>query len=165
MKSVTLLPQFHIYIYIYKAHLPYLKFNTGLFLFYILFIYYSSFGSTRKSRMWFPKLSLVLLCFTLLSLFQSPAFAIKKVKDNGCCMSQKFTYSFLLSSTSIYTLFGLVLTDIFFFFLFISFLVCEKPYIVYLGSHAQGPQVSKADLNQVANSHYEFLGSFLGRHV
>eukprot|EP00257_Ricinus_communis_P019454 XP_015578451.1 subtilisin-like protease SBT5.4 [Ricinus communis] len=38
----------------------------------------------------------------------------------------------------------------------------KKAYVVYLGSHAHGPQVSEADLHAVTDSHYEFLGSFLG---
>lgn len=41
-------------------------------------------------------------------------------------------------------------------------LAAKKGYIVYLGSHAHGPQVSKADLDAVTDSHYDFLGSFLG---
>lgn len=36
---------------------------------------------------------------------------------------------------------------------------------MYLGSHAHGPQVLEADLDRVTDSHYEFLGSFLGRYV
>ncbi|GAV70577.1 Peptidase_S8 domain-containing protein/PA domain-containing protein/Inhibitor_I9 domain-containing protein [Cephalotus follicularis] len=64
--------------------------------------------------MWFPKISFLVLLFTLFSLLHAPAFAIK------------------------------------------------KSYIVYLGSHAHGPQVTTADLDGVTESHYEFLGSFLG---
>ncbi|KAH9750022.1 subtilisin-like protease SBT5.4 [Citrus sinensis] len=67
--------------------------------------------------MWFPisKLSLFVLCYTLISLFQAPpSFAIK------------------------------------------------QSYVVYLGSHAHGPEVTTADLDRVTDSHHEFLGSFLG---
>ncbi|KAH8507041.1 hypothetical protein H0E87_013733 [Populus deltoides] len=38
----------------------------------------------------------------------------------------------------------------------------KKSYVVYLGSHAHGPQISKVDLDAVADSHQEFLGSYLG---
>ncbi|XP_038711833.1 subtilisin-like protease SBT5.4 [Tripterygium wilfordii] len=62
--------------------------------------------------MWLPKLSLILLFFTLYCSFQTPALAIK------------------------------------------------KSYIVYLGSHRHGN--SQADYGLVAESHYKFLGSFLG---
>ncbi|KAF2292386.1 hypothetical protein GH714_021704 [Hevea brasiliensis] len=41
-------------------------------------------------------------------------------------------------------------------------LAIKKSYIVYLGSHAHGAQVSEADLHAVTQSHHEFLGSFLG---
>ncbi|CAK7331058.1 unnamed protein product [Dovyalis caffra] len=37
-----------------------------------------------------------------------------------------------------------------------------QSYIVYLGSHAHGPRVSKADIDAVADSHQEFIGSYLG---
>nr|GLL17369.1 subtilisin-like protease SBT5.4 [Ipomoea trifida] len=37
-----------------------------------------------------------------------------------------------------------------------------ESYIVYLGEHSHGPDVTSADLRRVTNSHYEFLGSFLG---
>ncbi|GMP53249.1 hypothetical protein CsSME_00018766 [Camellia sinensis var. sinensis] len=39
----------------------------------------------------------------------------------------------------------------------------KKSYVVYLGAHSHGPQVSSIDLDQVTESHYEFLASFLGR--
>ncbi|XP_059439030.1 subtilisin-like protease SBT5.4 [Corylus avellana] len=64
----------------------------------------------------FSKLSVFFFLFFLFSLFQAPAFAIK------------------------------------------------KSYIVYLGSHAHGPKVSAADLDRVTDSHFDFLGSFLGSH-
>ncbi|KAJ6332443.1 hypothetical protein OIU76_010773 [Salix suchowensis] len=38
----------------------------------------------------------------------------------------------------------------------------KKSYIVYFGSHAHGPQISKVDLDAVADSHQQFLGSYLG---
>ncbi|XP_040362065.1 subtilisin-like protease SBT5.4 [Rosa chinensis] len=64
--------------------------------------------------MWFLKLSCILQLLIVFSLFQVPAFAIK------------------------------------------------KSYVVYLGSHAHGPQVLEADRERATDSHYEFLGSFLG---
>ncbi|CAH2045972.1 unnamed protein product, partial [Thlaspi arvense] len=36
-------------------------------------------------------------------------------------------------------------------------------YIVYLGSHSHGPEISPLALARVAESHYALLGSFLGR--
>ncbi|GMY36573.1 subtilisin-like protease SBT5.4 [Fagus crenata] len=58
-----------------------------------------------------------------------------------------------------------------FFLLFIISSLFQAPafaikhsYIVYLGSHAHGPEVSAADLDRVTDSHYDFLGSFLGSH-
>ncbi|CAK9177165.1 unnamed protein product [Ilex paraguariensis] len=41
-------------------------------------------------------------------------------------------------------------------------LAIRKSYIVYLGAHSHGPGVTSADLHRVTDSHYEFLGSFLG---
>lgn len=38
----------------------------------------------------------------------------------------------------------------------------KKSYVVYLGAHSHGPELSSVDFNQVTQSHYEFLGSFLG---
>ncbi|KAK3025522.1 hypothetical protein RJ639_042057 [Escallonia herrerae] len=38
----------------------------------------------------------------------------------------------------------------------------RSPYVVYLGAHSFGPDVSSIDYNRVTESHYEFLGSFLG---
>lgn len=38
----------------------------------------------------------------------------------------------------------------------------EKPYIVYLGSHAHGPEPTAADIESATNSHYDLLGSYLG---
>ncbi|KAH7545417.1 hypothetical protein FEM48_Zijuj01G0091700 [Ziziphus jujuba var. spinosa] len=40
---------------------------------------------------------------------------------------------------------------------------CPRPMIkVYLGSHAHGSQVTEEYLDRVTDSHYDFLGSFLG---
>ncbi|XP_057505520.1 subtilisin-like protease SBT5.3 [Actinidia eriantha] len=39
-----------------------------------------------------------------------------------------------------------------------------ESYVVYLGAHSHGTEVSSIDLDQVTESHYEFLGSFLGRN-
>uniref|UniRef100_A0A5B7BTQ3 Putative subtilisin-like protease SBT5.3 n=1 Tax=Davidia involucrata TaxID=16924 RepID=A0A5B7BTQ3_DAVIN len=38
----------------------------------------------------------------------------------------------------------------------------KKTYVVYLGAHSHGPEVSSVDFDQVTQSHYELLGSFLG---
>ncbi|KAK7273471.1 hypothetical protein RIF29_14521 [Crotalaria pallida] len=38
----------------------------------------------------------------------------------------------------------------------------KKSYVVYLGAHSHDPELSSVDYNQVTESHYEFLGSFLG---
>ncbi|XP_010538433.1 PREDICTED: subtilisin-like protease SBT5.4 [Tarenaya hassleriana] len=40
----------------------------------------------------------------------------------------------------------------------------RKSYVVYLGSHSHGPEISPSDLKRVAESHHQFLGSFLGSH-
>ncbi|KAK7854628.1 subtilisin-like protease sbt5.4 [Quercus suber] len=45
---------------------------------------------------------------------------------------------------------------------FQAFTFLTSSYIVYLGSHAHGPEVSEADFDRVTDSHYDFLGSFLG---
>ncbi|KAK3007957.1 hypothetical protein RJ639_013370 [Escallonia herrerae] len=38
----------------------------------------------------------------------------------------------------------------------------QKSYVVYLGAHSHGAEVTSADLHRVTDSHHEFLGSFLG---
>ncbi|XP_059667215.1 subtilisin-like protease SBT5.4 [Cornus florida] len=38
----------------------------------------------------------------------------------------------------------------------------KRSYIVYLGEHSHGTGLTSADLQQVADSHYDLLGSFLG---
>ncbi|XP_040874037.1 subtilisin-like protease SBT5.4 isoform X2 [Glycine max] len=38
----------------------------------------------------------------------------------------------------------------------------KKSYVVYLGAHSHGPELSSVDFNQVTQSHHDFLGSFLG---
>ncbi|KAK2388402.1 subtilisin protease SBT5.4 [Trifolium repens] len=44
-----------------------------------------------------------------------------------------------------------------------TFAVKKKSYVVYLGSHSHdSSEMSSFDFNSVTNSHYEFLGSFLG---
>ncbi|KAF7140178.1 hypothetical protein RHSIM_Rhsim06G0180800 [Rhododendron simsii] len=40
---------------------------------------------------------------------------------------------------------------------------CKKSYVVYFGAHSHGQDVSSSDFDQVTESHYDFLGSFLGR--
>ncbi|KAE8690137.1 hypothetical protein F3Y22_tig00110925pilonHSYRG00008 [Hibiscus syriacus] len=39
-----------------------------------------------------------------------------------------------------------------------------RVYVVYLGGHSHGIESSSVDLDAVAESHYDFLGSFLGSH-
>ncbi|XP_059449904.1 subtilisin-like protease SBT5.3 [Corylus avellana] len=41
----------------------------------------------------------------------------------------------------------------------------KKSYVVYLGAHSHGPEPSSIDFNRATESHYEFLGSFLGSHA
>ncbi|XP_027172802.1 subtilisin-like protease SBT5.3 [Coffea eugenioides] len=38
----------------------------------------------------------------------------------------------------------------------------KKSYVVYLGAHSRRPEVSSIDCDRVTDSHYSFLGSFLG---
>ncbi|MBA0701336.1 hypothetical protein Goari_022681, partial [Gossypium aridum] len=40
----------------------------------------------------------------------------------------------------------------------------KRSYVVYLGGHSHGVQSSSIDLDAVTESHYHFLGSFLGGH-
>ncbi|KAL9457245.1 hypothetical protein AB3S75_006316 [Citrus x aurantiifolia] len=40
-------------------------------------------------------------------------------------------------------------------------LAAKQSYVVYLGAHSHGPEVSSVDLNRVTQYHHEFLGSFL----
>ncbi|KAK4439496.1 Subtilisin-like protease SBT5.4 [Sesamum alatum] len=52
------------------------------------------------------------------------------------------------------------------FILFAAFqepaLAIKKSYIVYLGGHSHGPEVTAADLRRVTDSHTQLLASFLG---
>ncbi|PON88007.1 Subtilase [Trema orientale] len=43
-------------------------------------------------------------------------------------------------------------------------LAIKKSYVVYLGAHSHGPDFSPLDSERVTQTHYEFLGSFLGSH-
>ncbi|KAI3465933.1 hypothetical protein Pfo_022596 [Paulownia fortunei] len=38
----------------------------------------------------------------------------------------------------------------------------KKSYVVYLGAHSHGSEVTSTDYDRATESHYEFLGSFLG---
>ncbi|KAJ9169895.1 hypothetical protein P3X46_018042 [Hevea brasiliensis] len=38
----------------------------------------------------------------------------------------------------------------------------KKSYVVYLGAHSDGQELTSIDQNLVSDSHYDFLGSFLG---
>ncbi|XP_010252985.1 PREDICTED: subtilisin-like protease SBT5.4 [Nelumbo nucifera] len=40
----------------------------------------------------------------------------------------------------------------------------KKSYVVYMGGHSHGPELSSLDLDEVRHSHCEFLGSFLGSY-
>ncbi|XVF31956.1 hypothetical protein REPUB_Repub17cG0040100 [Reevesia pubescens] len=40
----------------------------------------------------------------------------------------------------------------------------KKSYVVYLGGHSHGLESASVDLEAVTESHYDFLGSFLGSH-
>ncbi|KAH6788806.1 Subtilisin-like serine endopeptidase family protein [Perilla frutescens var. frutescens] len=40
----------------------------------------------------------------------------------------------------------------------------KKSYVVYLGAHLNGKEVTSIDYDSVTESHYRFLGSFLGSH-
>ncbi|KAL0353948.1 UNVERIFIED_CONTAM: Subtilisin-like protease SBT5.3 [Sesamum angustifolium] len=61
------------------------------------------------------------------------------------------------ASTTLYILALLVLT-----LLLRPTFATKKPYVVYLGAHSHGTQVTSSDYDRVTESHYEFLGSFLG---
>nr|GMD03433.1 subtilisin-like protease SBT5.3 [Ipomoea batatas] len=41
----------------------------------------------------------------------------------------------------------------------------RKSYVVYLGGHSHGKQVSSVDLHRVKHSHHQLLGTYLGRHI
>ncbi|KAL2926695.1 Subtilisin-like protease SBT5.3 [Bienertia sinuspersici] len=43
-----------------------------------------------------------------------------------------------------------------------STLAKQLSYVVYMGVHLHGQEVSEYDLHQVKESHYELLGSYLG---
>lgn len=93
--------------------------------------------------MWFPRFPfLVFLCFIL---FSWPAFAIKKVMYTWWKISVKEIFKLLM-------LCCLLVWDI-------------QSYIVYLGSHDHGPQITTADLQRATDSHHQLLSSFLGRYV
>nr|GLL29431.1 subtilisin-like protease SBT5.3 [Ipomoea trifida] len=41
----------------------------------------------------------------------------------------------------------------------------SRSYVVYLGGHSHGKQVSSVDLHRVKHSHHQLLGTYLGRHI
>ncbi|KAI3906129.1 hypothetical protein MKW92_021330 [Papaver armeniacum] len=45
-----------------------------------------------------------------------------------------------------------------------SFAIGKKSYVVYLGAHTHGPEVTSLDLEKVADSHYQLLSTVLGSH-
>ncbi|KAJ9672522.1 hypothetical protein PVL29_025934 [Vitis rotundifolia] len=57
---------------------------------------------------------------------------------------------------------SLLLSFLLFFLLQMPAFATKKSYIVYLGAHSHGPEPTSVDLDRVTNSHYDFLGSFLG---
>ncbi|KAI4305580.1 hypothetical protein L6164_028940 [Bauhinia variegata] len=56
----------------------------------------------------------------------------------------------------------ILLQIILFSLLQIPIFAVKKSYVVYLGAHNHHPELSSIDFHQVTDSHYEFLGSFLG---
>jgi len=50
----------------------------------------------------------------------------------------------------------------FFYYDPINYIQC---YIVYLGAHSHGPTPSSVDLETATSSHYDLLGSILGRYI
>lgn len=121
-------------------------------------------ASADKAKMWIGKLSCFVQLIFILSLFQVPAFAIKKVippynNNSKSTLTTNTNYIYLFCCLAAAALHSLSKTNLCFVIIYI-----DKSYIVYLGSHAHGPQVSEADLHRVTDSHAEFLGSFLGRY-
>ncbi|KAI3846664.1 hypothetical protein MKX03_009012, partial [Papaver bracteatum] len=45
-----------------------------------------------------------------------------------------------------------------------SFAVGKKSFVVYLGAHTHGPEVTSSDLEKVTHSHYQLLSTVLGSH-
>jgi hypothetical protein len=45
-----------------------------------------------------------------------------------------------------------------------KFYILLQSYIVYLGGHSHLLEPTSADLDSVTNSHYDLLGSVLGRY-
>ncbi|KAI3996726.1 hypothetical protein MKX01_041026 [Papaver californicum] len=45
-----------------------------------------------------------------------------------------------------------------------SFAVAKKSFVVYLGAHTHGPEVTASDLEKVTDSHYQLLSTVLGSH-
>ncbi|KAH9793871.1 subtilisin-like protease SBT5.3 [Citrus sinensis] len=54
-----------------------------------------------------------------------------------------------------------LLSCLFFSLCYRPTIAAKKSYVVYLGAHSHGPELSAVDLHRVTESHYEFLGSFL----
>ncbi|KAL9453916.1 hypothetical protein AB3S75_009508 [Citrus x aurantiifolia] len=54
-----------------------------------------------------------------------------------------------------------LLSCLFFSLCYRPTIAAKKSYVVYLGEHSHGPELSAVDLHRVTESHYEFLGSFL----
>ncbi|KAL5581660.1 hypothetical protein UlMin_014102 [Ulmus minor] len=57
---------------------------------------------------------------------------------------------------------SLYLPFLLFFQLLVPTLAIKKSYVVYLGAHSHGSDFSILDTERVTQSHYDFLGSFLG---
>ncbi|CAN4104400.1 unnamed protein product [Withania somnifera] len=57
---------------------------------------------------------------------------------------------------------SLCLLSILFMLLFSPTFAIKKSYVVYMGAHSHGKEVSSIDYDRVRDSHHEFLGSYLG---
>lgn len=66
------------------------------------------------------------------------------------------------TATPLYLFLFLLLSALFFKPTFATKNAVKKSYVVYLGAHSHTFEVSLIDLNRVRETHYEFLGSFLG---
>lgn len=65
----------------------------------------------------------------------------------------------ILGFSCFYHSFNLISSKCTYLFLFL------QSYIVYLGGHKHGLNPTSAELHQVKNSHYQLLGSYLGRYI
>lgn len=108
---------------------------------------------SKTKAMMHTILSSLLLSFIVLSLLQSPTFAIEKVGE--IFISFNMPIQILGLSLNLYN---------FFLILLFLLLLLLQSYIVYLGGHTHGLNPTMADLDYVTNSHYELLASSVGRY-